>query len=257
MSQQHLSPTTAPFIATHPNLRCLGGAAMQDGRRVRALRFLRAPAIATLDAKDAAWLDACDPAIIIDFRGTDEARESPVALPERLKPRRLAIPIEPSATPRFRFLHEQDTRAAITHTAVVEAMVDTYRDFVRLHADAYRAFLRAVAAAGDRPVLFHCTAGKDRTGLAAALLLTALGAPRNVIMRDYLATAALWKPDARLKARLPESAHAGVYGVSELYLDAAMDEFDRLHGGALAFICDALGGDETRRQWAARHLSAA
>src|SRR6266511_3793335 len=70
------------------------------------------------------------------------------------------------------------------------AMLDIYRWFVA-DAGARRSFgaaFRAIAGAGGRPVLFHCSAGKDRTGWLSAVLLELLGIDRSVIVKDYLAT---------------------------------------------------------------------
>jgi protein-tyrosine phosphatase len=89
--------------------------------------------------------------------------------------------------------------------------------------------------------------------VAAALILTALGVPRDAIMRDYLATAALWQPDERLQAQMPTAAHEAVFGVQTAYLNASFDQLAR-SGGMAGFVRDAFGGERARAEFAARHL---
>ena len=243
-----------PLLPTRPNLRCLGGLETAGGARVRRLRFLRAPALTDLTQEEAAWLVQLDPAVVIDFRGEHEVQQSVVAWPEQLAGRRLTLPIVSQAEPRFRAALADGVPTPAVFNAI---MADIYRDFVRVHGATFVAFLQAVAAAGERPVLFHCTAGKDRTGLAAALILTALGVPRAAVVRDYLATADLWRPDERLLAQIPAAAHGAVFGVESAYLDAAFAELERGPGGVQGFVRDALGGDVGHRAFVERHLEPA
>lgn len=238
----------APLIPLWPNFRDLGGIPVEGGRRVRPGRFFRAPAPTRTDAEAEARLRALDPAVIIDFRGEAEAEENPADLPDPLAERRIHLAIEPSANRRYQALFEQGEPA---HEDVMEAMSDTYRDFVRVHSDIYARFLVAMREADGRPVIFHCTAGKDRTGFAAALVLAALGAESDHIERDYLLSRELWKPDAVLEQKLPISARAAVFGVESTYLYAALEELDRVHGGATPFAEAALGGSDDLRKWIA------
>jgi protein-tyrosine phosphatase len=141
----------------------------------------------------------------------------------------------------------------VDHATATAAMTEAYRDFVRLNADTFAMFLQAVTNAPG-PVLFHCTAGKDRTGFAAALLLAALGAPREQIMADFLATARLWTPDPDLAAQILPAARPAVLGLQPAYLEAAFEELDRAHGGAAAFAETVLG-PRALREWADRSLT--
>ena len=248
------APSGLPLLPSRPNLRCLGGLETAGGARVRRLRFLRAPALTDMQPEEADWLVRLDPAVVIDFRGEDEVAQNTVGWPEALAVRRLTLPIVSSAGSRFHAVLASGAPSPSDFSAI---MVDIYRDFVRVHGETFVAFLQAVAAAGERPVLFHCTAGKDRTGLAAALILTALGVPRAAVVRDYLATADLWRPDERLLAQLPAAVHAAVFGVESAYLDAAFAELERVPGGVQGFVRDALGGDVGHRAFVERHLEPA
>jgi protein-tyrosine phosphatase len=244
---------TIPYGAVFerlPNFRDLGGIAVAQGRRVRPGRFFRAPAPTDLSQEEEDRLLALDPGLIVDFRSTAEVKESPVALPEPLRERRVNLAIPPLVDARFRALFAQPE---LRHEAVAEAMEDSYRDFTRLHFGIYARFLAATRDTGDRAVIFHCTAGKDRTGFAAALVLAALGAPNEEVERDYLASGELWRPDAALESILPGPARAAVFGVAPNYLRAALNELASRHGGPTTFAEAALGGADEYRDWMARH----
>ena len=229
----------------HPNLRWLGGRA-EDGRRVRRGAFLRGPALH--DRPEEFWLalPELDRGLIVDFRRADEVEARPIRLPAALRERARALPINSGATSDGSVLgHGSDGR---------QTMISIYRGFVRSHLGTYATFLEQVARTSDGAVFFHCTAGKDRTGVAAALILLALGVPRDQVMADFLATGSLWSPDAALLEHVAEEARAAVFGVDPAYLEAALDELDREQGGARAFAARAMGGEAVLRAWTDRSL---
>ena len=82
-----------------------------------------------------------------------------------------------------------DIDAAIGDGRARDLMIETYRDFVRLNSAnrAYGSFLSGVATASGA-VVFHCTAGKDRTGWGAAVLQMVAGVPHDTIVAEYLAS---------------------------------------------------------------------
>lgn len=211
--------------------------------------FLRAPALRNLDATEVATLAALQLGLIVDFRQPIEVADWPVTVPASDTARRLSLAVRTGASAR---LLMAEASAPVDHAAATAAMTEAYRDFVRLNADTFAAFLRAVVSAPG-PVLFHCTAGKDRTGFAAALLLAALGVGRVEIMADFMATADLWTPDADLVGQILPAARPAVLGVQTAYLDAAFEELDRMHGGAAAFATAVLGSP-AHAEWTQRSL---
>jgi protein-tyrosine phosphatase len=99
--------------------------------------------------------------------------------------------------------------------------------------------------AGDVPLAFHCTAGKDRTGVAAALLLTALGVPRATIVDDYLLSNRHMAPmpahPTGFWAKLSPEAVRTFAGVDRRYIDAVFAVTDRHPGGVMGYLKDRLG----------------
>src|SRR2546423_4826109 len=111
------------------------------------------------------------------------------------------------------------------------------------------AAVRAIAGAGGAPVLYHCSAGKDRTGWLTAILLEALGADRETVVADYLATndyaraanAALVDAMRRRGLATDPALLGPVLEARETYLAAAYDEAERRYGGMAGYLRDGLG----------------
>jgi protein-tyrosine phosphatase len=130
-----------------------------------------------------------------------------------------------------------------------ELFAETYRDFVTADSAraAYRAFLNELADPYAGPLLFHCTAGKDRAGWAATIVLTLLGASPEAIEAEYLSVnAAVQHVFAPLVESFtaqggdPETALA-VIGVFPEYLAAALNEVDARYGTMEKYVCEGLG----------------
>jgi protein-tyrosine phosphatase len=103
---------------------------------------------------------------------------------------------------------------------------------------------RLLIAPGALPALVHCTSGKDRTGVGVALLLSALGVPRDVVVEDYLLTNRYRRDlSAILQRRVDPDVLDVVVAAHADYLDAAFDSIRRHWGGIEQFIAGALGLD--------------
>ncbi len=137
--------------------------------------------------------------------------------------------------------------ADLTAPDVEALMHDTYRGFVRGNTPRFAQLFGHLLDAHDAPVVFHCTAGKDRTGFAAALLLHALGVSDDVIMRDYLLT------NERLAGRLhpglfPPVVGKVLWGVQEDFLHAAFEAVQEDFGNLDNYLRDGIGLREAGRQ---------
>jgi protein-tyrosine phosphatase len=239
-----------------PNARDLGGLVGPDGRRVRPGALVRAPALGRLADEDVAALDGFGLVDVIDLRHPDEIALAPVdRLPAGLTATH--VPVFDPDDEVFTFVaavmlgHELPDRPDVGDP--VAAMTGVYRWFVT-SAAARAGFGRAVrriAAAGGRPVLFHCSAGKDRTGWLSAVLLTALGVDRDTVTVDYLRTnedarEVIDKVIAALASRrgLDPAAVRPVLVAAPEYLDAAYDEVKREFGSFDGYLRAGLGLDE-------------
>ena len=127
-------------------------------------------------------------------------------------------------------------------------MQDLYRALVSAQAHRFAQLFEHLLQA-QAPLVFHCTAGKDRTGLAAAWILLALGVPRTLVMQDYLLTNQLLRPaiaslhthsqaqaqeQSQAQANpgsFPAEASAVLWGVQASFLETALHLVDTEHGG--------------------------
>jgi protein-tyrosine phosphatase len=220
-----------------PNFRDLGGYTTTSGRLVRRRRLFRSDHLGNLAAADLALLSSTlgHNVRVLDLRGAAERLPTPCAIPGATVH---SLPIEPTIIQKLSVLLAEGQ--TLSHQETVALMQDTYRNFVRGNTPRFRSLFQHVLEADDAPLVFHCTAGKDRTGFAAALLLTALGVPQDVVMRDYLLT------NARLQGRTPQSSippqiHAVLWSVQADFLHAALEAVEQDYGGVEAYLADGLG----------------
>jgi protein-tyrosine phosphatase len=119
-------------------------------------------------------------------------------------------------------------------------MRDLYRALVNDQAARYAEFFAHLLDSRG-PVAFHCTAGKDRTGLAAALVLLALGVPREVVMQDYLLSNELYRPPPLPQDKALAQAAAVMWRVERGFLDEALRAIDVDQGGIEQYLGHRLG----------------
>ncbi|MCZ2102793.1 MAG: tyrosine-protein phosphatase [Burkholderiales bacterium] len=213
------------------NFRDLGGYGAADGRRLRWRTLFRSDHLAALTPQDTAQLAQLGLARAVDFRGREERAAQPYEL---ASVRYQSVPIEPTVVRRYRELVARGERLDVAQAE--RLMRETYLGFVADDAPQFGAFF-AQLLEGDAPLVFHCTAGKDRTGFAAALLLLALGVSREVVMQDYLLTNALYRrpPPPAVDVRT-RAVHEVIWGVRPGYLQAALDAIEREHGGVPGYL---------------------
>ena len=233
------------------NFRDLGGYPGQGGRPVRWRRLFRSDHLGDLTATDKAVLAKLGLATAFDFRGEAELAAAPYELPGVA---RHSLAIEPTVVQRM-----QDLAASgqhLTAPAVARLMEDLYRALVNDQAHRFAELFEHLLRA-EAPVVFHCTAGKDRTGFAAALILLALGVPRDVVLQDYLLTNDVFRPPPARTSEIPADALAVLWRVQQGFLDAALHVVDADHGGVERYLQHRLGLSRTALgELAARYLEA-
>jgi protein-tyrosine phosphatase len=217
------------------NFRDLGGYPGHDGRPVRWRRLFRSDHLGGLTEADQAKLTALGLAGSFDFRGEAERAATPNQLPGV---RQISLPIEPTVVQRMNDMAAAGRR--LTGALVGELMKDLYRGLVNDQARRFAELFEHLLQA-DGPLVFHCTAGKDRTGIAAALILLALGVPRDLVVQDYLLTNELYQHPALPASDTPTEALAVLWRVQEGFLDAALHAMEVDHGGIEPYLRQRLG----------------
>jgi protein-tyrosine phosphatase len=195
-----------------------------------------------------------------DLRTSDEKDARPDELPEGVEYVWLDVLADsPQAGPAMLeklMVNPEEANAALGGGQAEEGFKASYREFVSLPS-AKVEFRELFLGLGDKerlPALFHCTTGKDRTGWAAAALLTLLGVPKDIVMEDYLRSNDYIIPmyqeviDGFVAAGGDESIPLAILGVKKEYLDAAFDEMQTNHGTIEKYFSEGLGIDTTQRQ---------
>ena len=218
------------------NFRDLGGYLGADGKRVVWRKLFRSDNLARLTDADADAILCLDVRRSYDFRGLDERAATPYAVSGLTQH---CLSIEPTVVQRM-----QDMLAAgdaVTPPIAVSLMQETYRGFVEHNADRFAALFNAMLSSND-PLVFHCTAGKDRTGFAAALILHTLGVSQADIMADYLLTNTLYqRPDTPATTVTPLEALRVIWQVQPDFLQAANDAVQAQWGDTDNYLAKALG----------------
>lgn len=211
---------------------------------VRRGVLYRSDHLGALNEDDARAINALGVKRVLDFRGVDERTPYACRVPG-VQVHSLAI--EPTIVQVLSDL--LDAGHDITEAETVSHMQDTYRGFVSRSTHRFAEFFGHLLESDD-PLVFHCTAGKDRTGFAAALILSALGATEEEVWRDYLLTNERLAPVAVTGSTwaLPPHAAKVLYGVRPEFLQAAYEEIDARYGGMQAYLREGLGLGEREMQ---------
>ncbi len=247
------------------NFRDYGDYATAAGRRVRPGRLFRSAHHARAEAADLARLAALGIGTVVDLRRPGERRHQPSRRHEGFG----AAVIESDhddggEAPHITFLKSAD----LTEESGRAFMHEAYRrlPFEPPHLDLFSRYFRALAD-GDGAVLIHCAAGKDRTGLLAALTHHLLGVSRDDMIADYLLT----NSAVNLETRAPDIArqleamtgkrasHGAVVaflGVAPDFLETAFTAIEARHGGLDAYLEQALGVDAALRDRIGQRLAA-
>ena len=245
-----------PLQGIH-NFRDYGGYATRDGGRLTTDVLFRSGQHVGATADDLAAVAALDLRTVVDLRGNSERRNYPCARPEGF------------AAAVYFFEGETAGRGGAPHVEAAREIAeagDAHRAMVDLYAFMpFRPNLIAVMrmyfdalADRDGAHLLHCLAGKDRTGLAAALLHTLMGVHHDDVMADYLLTNTAGNSEARIAAgaasirasrgpQISDDAIRILMGVDEAFLDAALSAIVAEHGSVEAYARDVLGVTPERR----------
>ena len=230
-----MNPVPMALLQGASNFRDVGGYRNADGRRVRRGQVFRSDHLAGLTDEDLLRMQALGIGHSLDFRGVNECAATPYAL---AGVQRVALTIEPTVIARLQALVAQGVVPTTEET--VDLMRETYRDFVNHNAATFGRFLKHLLEQ-PTPQVFHCTAGKDRTGFAAALLLSALGVERETIEHDYLLTNQLYRRDPRMEGNGHPHVMKVLWQVQPEFLQAAFDAVDAQHGGMRDYLHGAIG----------------
>jgi protein-tyrosine phosphatase len=232
------------------NFRDLGGYKTVDGKTVKWGLIYRAGQLNKLTDADITRLKELKIRTVVDFRGTAEAESrGKDRLPEGI--RSIPLPIDSGSLPK------EEPAPAGSPSGRTDFMLQATRSIMINRTDVYAAFIRELSEAQNRPLLFHCTAGKDRTGIGAAIVLSLLGVPWETVREDYLLSNYYRREEnereiknmrediAKRQGIPPEkvdmTSYEAMFFVKPEYLDAAHDEVIRRYGSMDSYLRKGIG----------------
>lgn len=253
-----ITTNRVPELEGALNFRDLGGYAAAEGRTVRWNIVYRSGTTHALTGADVARLGARGIRYAYDLRSNNERRTHPNRLRDiaNLDYRYRDHDHLPGDIRRL--LKSPDVRAEHAH----QVMIEVYQKLPSEFEDAFRA-LFLLLTNGNLPLVFNCTAGKDRTGVAAALLLTALGVARETVLEDYLLTSQFFdrscelilnEGGAELFTAVDRTIWEPLMRVHPEYLTAMFDHLDVTYGSVDHYLRDQLSIDAARIDRLRAHL---
>ncbi len=244
------------------NFRDLGGYQTADGHFTRWGKLYRSGEHASLTGADIRYLSRLGIQLVCDFRSTRERKTAP-DLPFDAYTENLHIDVDPEGV-QPDAIQEQIRRGRLDRKALEEMMLAAYRSFPGEYAAEWAILFRRLSRPGDLPAVVHCTAGKDRTGFASALVLRAVGVPEDTVFEDYLLTNHYRARHTRIISRLipvyslwrsdPEDL-LPLLEAREEYLRASFDEIEKGWGSVDGYLRDALGVTQDMRAALRRNLT--
>lgn len=232
MGERHL-PITGAY-----NFRDMGGFENKEGKHIKWGKVFRADDLHSLTSADLTYLNSIPLRSVIDFRSPAEIKEGPDKLPPLATEYTLSIApgnlnadavsdLAKMSTEQIAGFMEEMNRAFSTDPSIIKQ---------------YKTYFELLQNETDTPLLFHCTAGKDRTGMAAALFLYALGVDEEIIMNDYLASNNyLGDKFAAYTAKYPQLIP--LFEVKKEYLQAGIDQIKKDHTTVENYLTTILNVD--------------
>lgn len=245
-------------LAGGRNFRDLGGYPTRDGRRVKWGRVFRSGFMTDLTDADYEYLSALGIRVVCDFRSEEERAARPTRW-------RAAPTIEyrtwsysDADDPGRMGLGSLLSRPRLTPQSVARIMARLYPGIVEEHKEKYRDVFQRLAA-GELPLAFNCSAGKDRAGTAAALILSALGVPREIVVQDYALSERVVDYEADLRAAgagrgeraadrplggLPAALMRPLLRSDPAYIRSTLAYLDATYGGVPGYVRTELDIDD-------------
>jgi len=247
-----------PLLAGAPNFRDMGGCSTKDSRTVRRGQLYRSEGLAGLTPEDLEVVRGLGVQLVCDLRSARERAHIPTRWPEGTSVQVLHLDVSEDV----RAGNAAMAKALLDNPSAEgarQAMLSSYRHFPEAFAPHLCTLFEQLLANKGLPLVFHCAAGKDRTGFLAAVLLAALGVEEQSILDDYLLSARYWsgpRGEASIRQVLtvmfgvaPDDAViAPLVSAEKEYLAAAFDAIVERYGSVDDYLETVAGVGPEQRQ---------
>lgn len=229
------------------NFRDLGGHKTTDGRTVKHGLFFRSASLSNLDSQDIEKLKNLNIKNIFDYRSDEEANRNPSTIIQNINNIRVpAMSMPDEYSVKFGSVEEM-AEELFEKNGAFNMLKDSYYN-LPLNNQSYKKLVELIKNADSLPILNHCTAGKDRTGVGCAIILMILGVSREDIIRDYLKSNEYAKESIKdfvakkpgLKD-VPIEKLNHIFGVNEDYINAAFKKIDEKYKSTEEYLLYEFG----------------
>ena len=218
------------------------------GSKMKKNLLFRCAKLSTLNDRDICVLENLNPHAIIDFRDPKEIKKAPDNLSAKLLKKYINLPISASTLSRMAAQKEIDGDSVESYEKVME---DSYRMYINNHKVVWTKFFEILLKSNKLPIIFHCSAGKDRTGIASFMIQSIFKNPMDLIFENYLisndlltikaATAEQSTNSSNHDSLVTKNMLSTLGKVQQSYLNAAIDEIDKKYSSLENYFISQLG----------------
>ncbi|MCP9757329.1 tyrosine-protein phosphatase [Lacihabitans sp. CCS-44] len=236
------------WMENAPNFRDLGGLKTTEGKTVVWGKLFRCGDMGKLSESDLAAIKREKIRNVVDFRNEQEIKQSPDKYPAEYEMNRVWTSISPSngeAMKQFYAIIGNPNTTKEDASKVFEGFYAKMPENIKNYEPFFKTLLNSKM---DEASLFHCTAGKDRTGLGSALILSALGVPENTIIEEYYLSNRYTQYLAKsgMMGQLKPEIAAVLAGVEPKYIQSSLNAIKLKYGSVLKMLETELGIDEAK-----------
>ncbi|UKB80725.1 tyrosine-protein phosphatase [Chryseobacterium sp. MEBOG07] len=237
------------------NFRTVGNIKNTEGRTLKSGKLYRSAHLHKLKKKSFDDIEKLGIKEVIDLRNSKEISQSPDQLPAEIVYKKYsAFEDEGDQLAQAKKLV---LKGKVNASDADKRMIDFYREYVTENPETIKRIITEILESKD-PILYHCTAGKDRTGITTALILTILKFDKETIYNEYLLSNNYRKDLVQKRLRLANNLHflypkmdlkvlEKLSWVEKRYLDAAFEEINKKYGSTDAYIQQVLGISDAKR----------
>ena len=218
------------------------------GSKMKKNLLFRCAKLSTLNDQDICVLENLNPHAIIDFRDPKEIKKAPDNLSAKLLKKYINLPISASTLSRMAAQKEIYGDSVESYEKVME---DSYRMYINNHKVVWTKFFQILLKSKKLPIIFHCSAGKDRTGIASFMIQSIFKNPMDLIFENYLisndlltikaATAEQSTNSSNHDSLVTKNMLSTLGKVQQSYLNAAIDEIDKKYSSLENYFISQLG----------------